>query len=135
MHNSPNSNVKLKYLSSGRNSLIAVVNCGGQKATPPAFFETFSRRGRGFSRRGRTPSTPRQIEPWLFPYCRPKQVGRLHLGDVPSKTAGKATHTLQCSWISMTAWWQHVVSARTAAITSSVGRSLEGYSSKAQQRS
>jgi len=29
-------------------------------------------------------------------------------GDVPSKTAGKATHALQCSWISITAWWQHV---------------------------
>ena len=34
--------------------------------------------------------------------------GRLHTGDIPPKTAGKATHTLQCSWISMTAWWQHV---------------------------
>jgi len=52
-------------------------------------------------------------------------------GVVPPKTAGKATHALQCSWISMTAWF----SARNAAITSSVGRSLEDYSSKTQQRS
>jgi len=50
--------VKLKYLSSGRTSLIAVVNCGGQNATPAAFLETFSSRGRSFSRRGRTPATP-----------------------------------------------------------------------------
>ena len=33
----------------------------------------------------------------LFPYCRLKQVGRFHMGDVPLKTAGKATHALQCS--------------------------------------
>ena len=60
--------------------------------------------------------------------------GRLHMGDVPPKTEGKATHALQCSWISMTACGM-VVSARNAAITSSVGGSLENYSSKAQQHS
>ena len=31
-----------------------------------------------------------------------------YLLHIPSKTAGKATHALHCSWISMTAWWQHV---------------------------
>jgi len=42
-----------------RTSLIAVVNCGGQNATPAAFLEMFSSsRGRGFSSRGRTPATP-----------------------------------------------------------------------------
>jgi len=55
---STNSNVKLKYLSPGRTSLIAVVNCGGQNATPAAFLEMFCSRGRGFSSRGRTPATP-----------------------------------------------------------------------------
>ena len=59
-----------------------------------------------------------------------------HMGDVPPKTAGnwgKATPALQCSWISMTAWWQYVCLCQEAAITSSVGGSLEDYSSKAQQ--
>jgi len=44
----------------------------------------------------------------LFPYCRLKQVGRLHMWDVPSKMTGKATHALQCFWTSITASWQHV---------------------------
>ena len=58
-----NSNVKLKYLSSGRTSFIAVVNCGGQNATPAAFLEMFSSRGRSFSRGGVEPPQPlRQIE-------------------------------------------------------------------------
>ena len=43
--------MKLKYLSAGRTSLIAVVNCGGQNATPAAFLEMFSSRGG-------TPATP-----------------------------------------------------------------------------
>jgi len=45
-------------MSSGRTSLIVVVNCGGQNATPAAFLEMFSSRGRGFSSRGRTRATP-----------------------------------------------------------------------------
>ena len=38
-----------------------IVYCGGQNATPAAFFDMFSSRGRSFSSRGRTPATP---PPW-----------------------------------------------------------------------
>ena len=41
-----------------------IVNCGGQNATSAAFLDMFSSRGSSFSSRGRTPATPRQIEPW-----------------------------------------------------------------------
>ena len=53
------------HVDSGRTSLIAVVNCGGQNATPPACFSNFRWGSQVYVLGGgvETPQPPWQIEP------------------------------------------------------------------------
>jgi len=71
----------------------------------------------------------------LFSYCRLKQVGRLHTGMFPRRRRVRQPTHCKVPGSPSLHGDSMFVSARNTAITSSVGRSLEGYISKAHQRS